>query len=60
MRLKKYRIESGLKAVQIAEKIGVSKGAYSRYEGGTRIPRPATIDKIEKVTGGKVQYKDFR
>lgn len=51
MKLREYRILCGLKQTDAAKALGVSEGAYSRYEHGTRTPRPKMAKKIASLFG---------
>lgn len=51
MNLRKYRILLGLKQVEVARILGISEGAYSRYEHGTRRPRPKLAKKLARLYG---------
>ncbi len=46
-------------ASAFAERLGLSRQVVSRYVLGDRIPRPHIIERISKITGGKVGYPDF-
>ena len=59
MQLKKWRNLNRIPMQALAEMLGLKSGAsILHYENG-KIPKPATIKKIEKVTKGKVKLKDF-
>ena len=59
MKLKIWMAIEGLTGVELAEKLGVTDGAVSRWTAGDRIPRPDQMKEIIKVTKGKVQPQDF-
>ncbi|CAM3185932.1 helix-turn-helix domain-containing protein [Lactococcus hircilactis] len=46
MTLKKYRLLNDLTQEEAAEKIGVSKGALSKWERGVTYPTTPNIDKL--------------
>lgn len=46
MTLKKYRLLNDLTQKEVAEKIGVSKEALSKWERGITFPTPPNIDKL--------------
>jgi transcriptional regulator with XRE-family HTH domain len=54
MTLDDWMKKSGLSESQVGEKLGVSPAAVNRYRQLKRIPKPDIMDKIEKMTGGKV------
>ena len=49
--LKIEREKTGMTQKEVAEKIGVSRSAYSLYESGSRQPDPAMIWKLAKAFG---------
>ena len=51
--------EPPITQVEMGGMIGVTDSCISRYESGDTIPSPAKIVKIEVITGGKVQLRDF-
>lgn len=59
MKLREYRRRRGLTLSELAESIGVTEGAASRYETGTRRPRPGIIARIHRTTRGLVTANDF-
>lgn len=48
-RLKKARLEKGLKQTELSLKIGLSKNVVSNYEAGTSFPNTETLYKIFDV-----------
>jgi transcriptional regulator with XRE-family HTH domain len=59
MKLQEYRKQEKLTLVELAQQVGVTEVAISRYERGERLPRPSVMRKIEEVTGGLVRPNDF-
>lgn len=59
MKLQEYRKQKDMTLAEVAEKVGVTEVAISRYERGERIPRPAIMQKIEEITDGFVRPNDF-
>jgi transcriptional regulator with XRE-family HTH domain len=60
MDLRSYRELRGLTLADVAEFLGVSNAkVVHRHEEGSRMPRPALIDKYHKLTGGAVTVDDF-
>ena len=57
MDLRKRRELLGYKQNEVARYLGISEGAYSRYEHGTRRPRPKLAKKIAKLYG--ISWTDF-
>lgn len=49
--IKAKRVENGLTQAEVANKLGISQQAYSRYEKGTREPDFEHIVKIADVLG---------
>ena len=45
-KLKQLRADSGLSQQKAADKIGITRSAYSNYEQGLREPDLATLQKI--------------
>lgn len=43
------RKASGMKAMEVAEKLGISESAYTRYERGERSPKIELINKIAAI-----------
>src|SRR5438128_4811352 len=54
MTLDDWMKKSGLSESQVGEKLGVSPAAVNRYRRSQRLPKPDIMDKIEKMTCGKV------
>lgn len=59
MKLKTYLKKEGLTLREFAKKIGVTHAAIWKYSQGTRTPSLKNLKIIEKVTKGKVTYRDF-
>lgn len=49
--LKQFRHDNGLTQDALAELVGVSKGAVSRWESGERTPRHSILPLISEKTG---------
>jgi transcriptional regulator with XRE-family HTH domain len=58
-RLKKWRLERGLKAADVAAKIESTRQAVSRYESGRR-PKQPYLDRITVMTDGEVTGSDWQ
>ena len=50
------RKDKNLTQQEVAEKLGVTRISYSRYENGERTPRPSTAKKIESLLGVNKEY----
>lgn len=50
-RLKKYRIARGLKQIDVANAMQISKSTYSSYESGRRLPDATKIGKLAEILG---------
>ena len=59
MKLKEWRQNENISAVEFGRRTGVSHAAVLRWEAGKRMPRPAHMASIERETGGKVTAADF-
>lgn len=59
MRLIDYLASAAIKQNEFAAQIGENAVCVSRYCLGTRIPRPAVMQKIFLATGGAVTPNDF-
>ena len=59
MRLEQYRKEQEKTQGEIANLIGVTQAAVSRYERGKQVPEPDVMSEIHRVTGGLVSANDF-
>lgn len=57
--LRRWRQDKNLSLEALGEQIGVTRSALSNYETGNRIPRPKVMQRIQKVTRGKVSPRDF-
>lgn len=60
MTLKEYLTLHGLTARYLASRLNVSVSAARKWVQGTRIPRLSTIKKINRITGGKVSFNDWK
>lgn len=58
MKLRDYRIQKNVTLAWLAERVGVSEVAMSRYERGVRVPRRDIMRRIEEVTEGAVRPND--
>ena len=56
IRLKELREERGLGQVELAERIGVSKGIISLWENGLREPKMTALISLAKFFGVMVDY----
>lgn len=54
--LKLLRLEKGLGQVELAEKLGVSKGIISLWENGLREPNMTSLISIAKFFGISIDY----
>ena len=59
MKLKTWLAIEGISGVEFAEMVDVTDGAVTLWKDGSRIPRPAQMQKIVEVTKGKVKAQDF-
>jgi transcriptional regulator with XRE-family HTH domain len=60
MKLADFLFESGMSTTQLRRALGVRcRSTISRYLHGDRVPKPATLQRIIELTGGKVQLQDF-
>jgi transcriptional regulator with XRE-family HTH domain len=59
MTLNEYMERKGLSPEEFGKLIGRSRTVVYRYTKGTRTPRPAVMQKIAEVTGGKVRLTDW-
>lgn len=55
-RLKEIRLNRGLTQKEIAEKIGCSVGAYSKYEHGDREPSITVLNRMADYYNVSVDY----
>ena len=55
-RLKKLRIENGLKQSELAEKVGVSKVTVSLWENGHRVPEMKALKKLSELFDVSIPY----
>lgn len=49
--LEHYRLSQGISRAQLAERLGLSRGAVHRYITGRRRAKPAIVRHISEVTG---------
>jgi DNA-binding transcriptional regulator YdaS (Cro superfamily) len=59
MHLKQYLADAEITIPAFAGKIGVSVQAVHRYVAGERTPHRRIMERITRVTDGKVQPNDF-
>jgi len=59
MTIDQYITKEGMTLSQLADRVGVSRAAMSRYAKGRRIPRPQIMLKISLATSGLVKPSDF-
>ncbi len=59
MKLTDYLTQERLTASDFAVKVGVSQPCISRYLAGQRMPTREVIDRIFRITDGKVSANDF-
>lgn len=55
-RIKETRIKRGLQQDEIAESIGITRGAYSTYETGKASPPPERLSQLADVLKVSVDY----
>jgi transcriptional regulator with XRE-family HTH domain len=55
--LRILRADKGLTAVELAQRVGVTQTAISRYEIGTRRPSPETLERIADALGASKRVK---
>ncbi len=55
-RLKALRTEKGLTQVELAEKLGVSKGTVGMWETGKRMPSFETLDDMTSIFDKRMDY----
>lgn len=56
LRLKELRLELGLQSQDVAQKLGISKQAYSNYEGNRREPDVETLCLLADFFGVSIDY----
>ena len=44
--IKRLRRDYGLTQQQVADRLGITRGAYCQYESGARTPKPDTVERI--------------
>ena len=54
--LKMLRIEKGLGQIELAQKLGVSKGIISLWENGLREPNMTSLITLAKFFGVTIDY----
>lgn len=59
IKFKLYCMENGMKAVDVAEKTGVSLGSIQAYYIGAKTPRKPTCDKIKNTIGFDMEEAIF-
>jgi transcriptional regulator with XRE-family HTH domain len=55
-RLKSIRLQAGLSQRDLAEKVGISARAISKYERGLDTPGSAVLIRLAKAFGVRVEY----
>ncbi len=55
-RLKSIRLQAGLSQRDLAEKVGISARAISKYERGLDSPGSAVLIRLAKAFGVRVEY----
>ncbi len=53
--IRRLRIQKGISAKDLAERIGMKKSTVSNYENARSVPRPETLKKIADVLGVSVE-----
>lgn len=59
MRLKKFLEREGISVLMLARQLGVYRSTVYSWLDGKRVPRPRTLAKLTKRSGGDVRYEDF-
>lgn len=59
MNLNVYLVKHKLTTEAFAKKMGVSFSAASKWRAKNRLPRPAMMAKIQKITKGRVKPVDW-
>lgn len=59
MTLNEWMNRVGMSDGEMAQRIGVSRSAISRYRSGERMPRPDTLVKLVDATNNDVSPMDF-
>jgi DNA-binding phage protein len=59
MRLDHYLLKNDIEVSAFAKDIGVHRTSVYRFIKGLAFPRPETIERIIKVTEGRVTANDF-
>jgi transcriptional regulator with XRE-family HTH domain len=59
MKLKEYMKKHGLKATELAVRMGVCTSAFEHWVSGRRTPRPEHANKLVQITGGEVTLQDI-
>jgi transcriptional regulator with XRE-family HTH domain len=59
MKISEYIQQAGMTVAETARSFGCKHQTMQHWVKGDRIPRPATMKKIQAWTGGKVGPKDF-
>lgn len=59
MKIETYLKSKSMTHAEFAEVIGTSQPTVTRYVNGDRRPSIEMIDKIEKITKGKVKMRDW-
>lgn len=59
MQLKEYLTLHNIRPFDFAYELGLSHASVYHYLAGIRVPRKAIVEKIIKLTKGKVSWEDF-
>lgn len=49
--MKEARVRAGMTIYELAERVGITPGAVSRYENGKRVPKIPIAKRIAQVLG---------
>lgn len=55
-RMKELRLEKKMKQIEVAEALGISISAYTRYEYGQREPGPTTVAAMARLYKVSADY----
>lgn len=59
MTIYQYIEKEGMTLSSLADRVGVSRAAMTRYANGQRIPRPDVMLRLSVATDGFVKPNDF-
>ena len=59
MTLDEFLIKNQITQAEFALQVGVTQQMVSLWASGKKLPRPPKLNKIEKLTGGRVRANDF-